>query len=63
MIFNDHLSRNVNIDTEKSNEPTCKGLDLSIHDVYLNASSEKCILLANGMSKRSSIDSFEKSDH
>lgn len=35
MIFSDHLSRNINSDT-KPNEPTCKGLDLKIHDVFLN---------------------------
>ena len=35
---------------KKSNEPTCEGLDLKAHDVFLNASKEKCISLANEMS-------------
>ena len=51
MNFSDHLSRNMDINAEKSKEPTCKGLGLSIHDVYLNASSEKCISLATETSK------------
>ena len=46
MIFSDHLSRSVD-NTKKTNQPTCKGLDLKIHDVYLNASSGKCASLAN----------------
>ena len=45
MIFSDHLSHNV--PKEKSNEPTCKGLDLKVHDVFLNASKEKCVSLPN----------------
>ena len=49
MIFSDHLSRNIG--TEKTNEPTCKGLDLKINDVYLNTSSEKCASLTAEMSK------------
>ena len=49
MIFSDHLSHNVPI--EKSNRPTCEGLELKIHDVFLNASREKCVLLACEMSK------------
>ena len=49
MIFSDHLSRNV--DNGKLNNLSCKGLDLKFHDVYLNASSEKCISLATEMSK------------
>ena len=61
MIFSDHLSRNVN--TEKSNEPTCKGLNLKIHDVYLNASSENCIPLATESIKRSSVSVVETLDH
>ena len=44
MIFNDHLSRNIN--TEKTNVPTCKGLDLKIH-----ARSEKCASLTAETSK------------
>ena len=51
MIFSDHLSHNVNTDTEKSKEPICKGLELKVHDVFLNASSGKCVSLANEMSK------------
>ena len=51
MVFSDHLSRNV--PNDKTNEPTCKVLDLKIHDVYLNASSEKCALLTAEMSKDS----------
>ena len=51
MIFSDHLSRNMDINAEKTNKPTCKGLDLKIHDVYLNASSEKCASLTAEMSK------------
>ena len=45
MIFSDHLNRNVD-NAKKTNEPTCKGLDLKIHDIYLNASSNKCVSLA-----------------
>ena len=37
MIFSDHLSHNISAGNN-SNKPTCKGLDLKIHDVYLNAS-------------------------
>ena len=44
MVFADHLSRNVA--REKSQEPICKGLDLKVEDIYLNASNEKCISLA-----------------
>ena len=33
MIFSDHLSHNVPI--EKSNRPTCEGLELKIHNVFL----------------------------
>ena len=50
MVFSDHLSRNMPND-KKTDEPTCKGLGLKIHDVYLNASSEKCVSLAAEMSK------------
>ena len=49
MIFSVHLSCNVSV--EKSNEPTCMGLDPKIHNVFLNASSEKCVSLADEMSK------------
>ena len=57
MIFSDHLSCNVN--TEKSNEPTCKGLDIKVHNVFLNASGEKCVSLASEMSKGFSIDTIK----
>ena len=45
MIFSDHLSHNI-IAGGSSNKPTCEGLDLRIHDVYLNASDDKCLSLA-----------------
>ena len=44
MIFADHLSRNIA--PKESHEPTCKGLDIKIQDVYLNTSDEKCVSLA-----------------
>ena len=50
LVFSNHLSRNVVL-KDKSKEPTCHGLDMQIHDIYLNASSEKCISLAMEMSK------------
>ena len=40
MIFSDHLSHNVTSDSSK--KPTCEGLDLKIHDFYLNASDDRC---------------------
>ena len=42
MIFSDHLSHNI-IAGNSSNKPTCEGLDLKIHNVYLNASDDKCL--------------------
>ena len=42
MIFSDHLSHNISAG-DSSNKPTCEGLDLKIHDVYLNASDEKML--------------------
>ena len=45
MIFSDHLSHNITMG-DSSNKPTCEGLDLKIHDVYLNASDDKCLSLA-----------------
>ena len=45
MIFNDHLSHNI-VAGDSSNKPTCEGLDLKIHDVYLNVSDDKCLSLA-----------------
>ena len=49
MIFADHLSRNIGM--KESHEPTCKGLDLKIQDVYLNTSDEKCMSLAGETDK------------
>ena len=49
MIFSDPLNRNVPV--EKSKEPTCKDLDLRVHDIFLNANSEKCVSLADESSK------------
>ena len=45
MIFSDHLSCN-NVAGDNSNKLTCGGLDLKIHDVYLNSSDDKCLSLA-----------------
>ena len=53
MILSDHLSRNVDINAKKTNKATCKGLNLKIHDIYLNPSSEKCASLTSEMSKDS----------
>ena len=50
MIFSDHLSHNISAGNS-SNKPTCEGLDLKIHDVYLNASDDKCLSLAGKMTK------------
>ena len=50
MIFSDHLSCNISAG-DSSNKPTCEGLDLKIHNVYLNASDEKYLSLANEMTK------------
>ena len=50
MIFSNHLSCNI-ASGDSSNKPTCEGLDLKIHDVYLNASDKKCLNLANEMTK------------
>ena len=36
---------------DNSNNPTCEGLDLKIHNVYLNASDDKCLSLAAEMDK------------
>ena len=51
MVFSNHLSRNVNVDAENPKETICQGLDMKIPDVYLNASSEKCVSLAAKTSK------------
>ena len=44
IVFADPLSRNV-FDKE-SHELTCKGLELKVEDVYLNASEDRCLSLA-----------------
>ena len=44
MVFADHLSRNIA--REMSQELICKGLELKVEDIYLNASDEKCLSLA-----------------
>ena len=49
MIFADHLSRSVG--QESSEVPTCTGLDLKINDVFLNASNDRCISLAQETDK------------
>ena len=49
MVFSNHLNRNVL--KKKSKDARCQGLEMKIHDVYLNASSEKCVSLAAEMSK------------
>ena len=51
MIFSDDLSRNVDTNADKPSELKCKGLDLKIHDVYLNASEDKYLSLATEKSK------------
>ena len=40
MIFSDHLSHNIP-SGDSSNKPTCEGLDIKIHDVYLNIPNVK----------------------
>ena len=45
MVFADHLSRNIS--EKECNKPTCEGLELKVEDVYLNASEDKCLSLAN----------------
>ena len=61
MIFSDHLSHNVTSDS--SNKPTCEGLDLKIHDMYLNASDEKCLSLANEMTKDPMMQALKAPNH
>ena len=51
MIFSDHLSRNIDTNADKPSELIYKGLDQKIHDVYLNASDNKCLSLATETSK------------
>ena len=58
MIFSNHLSRNV-ILNEKSKEPTCKGLDMKIHDVYLDTNNVKCISLVTETSKNSVLSALK----
>ena len=50
MIFSDHLSHNI-VAGNSSNKPTCEGLDLKIHNVYLNARDDKCLSLASETDK------------
>ena len=50
MIFIDHLSCNIAAG-DSSNKPTCEGLDLRIHNVYLNASGDKCLSLTAEIDK------------
>lgn len=50
MIFSDHLSRNVFASTKPS-EPTCKGLELKVEDIYLNTSNDRCMSLASETDK------------
>ena len=49
MIFADHLSRNIG--AKQSDDPTCKGLDLKIQDIYINTSNERCMSLAKETDK------------
>ena len=49
MIFADHLSHNVG--HESSEVPTCQGLDLKINYVFLNASNDRCVSLAQESDK------------
>ena len=60
MIFSHHLSRNMDINAKKTNEPTCKGLDLKINDVYLSTSSEKCALPTAETSKDETLVALKK---
>ena len=59
MIFSDHLSRNVNLNDKKPVEPTCEGLDLKIHNVFLNASTEKWTSLVTETDKDSMLSSLK----
>ena len=49
MVFADHLSRNIS--EKESNEPTCKGNELKVEDVYFNTSEERCLSLAKETNK------------
>ena len=49
MVLADHLSRNIT--NNESNEPTCKGLDIKVEDIYLNASEDRYISLARETDK------------
>ena len=49
MVFADHLSRNIM--NKESNEPTCKGLDIKVEDIYLSASKGRCLSLARQIYK------------
>ena len=37
--------------TKESHEPTCKGLELKVEDIYLNASDERCLSLSKETDK------------
>ena len=63
MIFSDHLSHNVNTDTGKSKEPTCKGLDLKVHDVFLECKWWEMCLTSKWNIKGSSADSIKAHDY
>ena len=62
MIFSDHLSHNI-IAGDSTNKPTCEGLDLRIHNVYLNASDDKCLSLAAEMDKDPMMQALETPDN
>ena len=59
MIFSDHLSRNIDTNADKPKELTCKGLDLKIHDVYLNVSDKKCKNLTTETSKDETLQALK----
>ena len=50
MVFTDNFEQKHCMNRE-SNEPTCKGLDLKIEDVYLSASEDRCLSLAKETDK------------
>ena len=61
MVFADHLSRNVG--AKESSEPTCSGLDLKINDIYLNASKERCISLAQETDRDEVLVALKEPDY
>ena len=46
MVFLDHLSRNIDKNAQKPEKPTCRGLELKVEDIDLNASDDKSVSLA-----------------